>query len=662
MIVRRCLVFAYLLVALAACGGGGGDQPSAVPPGSGAPGVPIRLVASTGSGRIELTWQGVANAGHYNIYYDDAPGVTTSNGLKIGNVHPPVTITGLTNGTTYYLIVTAENSVGEGQASPEIGATPELRIPQRVSRFRAASGDGTATLEWEQQLDTDSYNLYWWTDSRADTRQIADVSAPFTLSGLLNGTRHEFEIAGVNAIGEGQKSGPTHATPIDPATGWTPQTRISEYYFDPIGGLPSAGSRVSLANVAIHDSGVAAAAWTIGPGINATSVMVNHNVGGQWGVAQIMERDEDLGRPSVAVTSDGSVVVAYQKNAAAITTRTYRNGSWQDPVRIDSMGIQHMRIFPELASDAVGNVFAVWQELLVPQGSSTTVHQVWARRYDAATGAWGDAVMLVQSPRGVLNLIVEAAGDGRAIAGWIQDTQAYDDNLDGGGPPLRVAYASYFDGTDWSTATPVGRTNLVGDDEALVVAVDINDNGDAVALSTVRLRPSATTTNYALDATRLDAQSGTWSAPVTLRDSTLLITPPAVAIDATGIALAAWSTLSLSGTDYSLQATTGGVDGSWNALQEIESVNPAEVSVHRWPSGESILAWVDAEGIHVRRSPDGGGNWGSAELLGGHSGSMDVSISANGRVVVGANYETDSIDVAFGPGTENAIVVSTYTP
>jgi hypothetical protein len=619
-------------------------------------------VASTGSGRIELTWQGVANAGHYNIYYDDAPGVTTSNALKIGNVHPPTTITGLTNGTTYYLIVTAENSVGEGQASPEIGATPELQMPQRVSRFRAASGDGAATLEWEQQVDTDSYNLYWWTDSRTDTRQIADVSTPFVLIGLLNGTRHEFEIAGVNALGEGQRSGPAHATPVDSATGWTPQTRISELYFDPIGGLPSAGSRVGLASAAINDSGVAAAAWTIGPGVSASSVMVNHNVGGQWGIAQIMERDEDLGRPSVAVPNDGSVVVAYQKNSATITTRTYRNGSWQDPVRIDSMGVQHMRMFPELASDAFGNVFAVWQELLVPQGGSTSVSQVWARRYDAATGTWGDAVMLVQSPRGVLNLTVEAAGDRRAIAGWIQDTQAYDDNLDGGGPPLRVAYASYFDGTDWSMATPVGRTNLVGDDEALVVAVDINDSGDAVALSTVRLRPSATTTDYALDAARLDAQSGVWSAPATLRDSTLFISSPAVAIDSTGVALAAWSTLSPGGTNYSLQAATCGADGSWNAIQEIEFVSPAEVSVDRWPSGESILAWVDAEGIHVRRSPDGSGNWGSAELLGGHRGGMNMSISANGRVIVGANYEFDSIDVVHGPGTENAIVVSTYTP
>jgi hypothetical protein len=331
-------------------------------------------------------------------------------------------------------------------------------------------------------------------------------------------------------------------------------------------------------------------------------------------------------------------------------------------VRIDSMGIQHMRMFPKLASDAVGNVFAVWLELLVPQGGSTSVYQVWARRYDAATGAWGDAVMLVQSPRGVHSLTVEAAGDRRAIAGWIQDTQAYDDNLDGGGPPLRVAYASYFDGTDWSAATPVGRTNLVGDDEALVVAVDINDSGDAIALSTVRLRPSATTTDYALDATRLDAQSGVWSAPATLRDSTLFISSPAVAIDSTGVALAAWSTLSIGGTNYSLQAATGGADGSWNAIQEIEPVNPAEVSVNRWPSGESILAWVDAEGIHVRRSPDGSGNWGSAELLGGHRGGMNMSISANGRVIVGANYEFDSIDVVHGPGTENAIVVSTYTP
>jgi len=77
-----------------------------------------------GNGQITLRWSGANKATSYNIYFGLSSGVTTSNGTKISVLHAPYTHMGITNNQTYYYIVTAVNSFGEGPASSELSATP----------------------------------------------------------------------------------------------------------------------------------------------------------------------------------------------------------------------------------------------------------------------------------------------------------------------------------------------------------------------------------------------------------------------------------------------------------------------------------------------------------------------------------------------------------
>lgn len=94
---------------------------NAVPPGA-----PTGFAAVPGNSKVTLTWTAVAGATSYNLYWSTTTGVTPATGTQISGVSSPYVHTGLTNGTTYYYVVTASTGALEGPASAEASATPVL--------------------------------------------------------------------------------------------------------------------------------------------------------------------------------------------------------------------------------------------------------------------------------------------------------------------------------------------------------------------------------------------------------------------------------------------------------------------------------------------------------------------------------------------------------
>src|SRR5207237_6540604 len=116
------LVAVLLLAALMSGCGGGGAGPGArgTPPST--PAVPRGLTATAGNQQVALTWVASTGATSYNVKRS-----TTSGGGYTRIASASTTSyadTGVANGTPYFYVVSALNSVGESGNSSQAGATP----------------------------------------------------------------------------------------------------------------------------------------------------------------------------------------------------------------------------------------------------------------------------------------------------------------------------------------------------------------------------------------------------------------------------------------------------------------------------------------------------------------------------------------------------------
>ncbi len=134
----KSVKFLLLLMAasvIAACGdkGSGGAPPA----------TPINVNASAGDSMVSISWDAVNGADSYSIYWLNASGVSKINGTTIQSSARILYHTGLTNGMTYYYVVTAVNSYGASEESKEVSATPApSQFPLTISK--TGSG-GTVT-------------------------------------------------------------------------------------------------------------------------------------------------------------------------------------------------------------------------------------------------------------------------------------------------------------------------------------------------------------------------------------------------------------------------------------------------------------------------------------------------------------------------------------
>ncbi|MES0490083.1 MAG: DUF4382 domain-containing protein, partial [Leptospirales bacterium] len=84
---------------------------------------PTGVTVINSGAQNSLSWNVVAGATSYNVYWSTTAGVTPVTGTKISNAASPYNHTGLIDGTTYYYIVTAFDGVIESQPSAEVSVT-----------------------------------------------------------------------------------------------------------------------------------------------------------------------------------------------------------------------------------------------------------------------------------------------------------------------------------------------------------------------------------------------------------------------------------------------------------------------------------------------------------------------------------------------------------
>lgn len=222
------LVFA-LSIFISACGGGGsGSSPSGetdppvVPSASTvAPSAPTGVTINAGNTRVSPSWTAVSGATSYNVYYSTTAGVTIANGTKIAGATSGSAVTGMVNGTPYYVVVTAVNDIGESAISSEVSATPvaPAAAPTGVT---LASGNAKVTLNWPAVSGASSYNVYYNTTAGvtiSNGTKITNTTSGTPITGLVNGTAYYFVVTAMKDGSESDVSSEAGTTPQAPSVG-----------------------------------------------------------------------------------------------------------------------------------------------------------------------------------------------------------------------------------------------------------------------------------------------------------------------------------------------------------------------------------------------------------------------------------------------------------
>jgi fibronectin type 3 domain-containing protein len=237
--------------------GGNGSNPT----GTTVPSTPTGLVATAGNAQVILTWAASANATTYNLKRSATTGGPYT--LLSSPSAASFTDTAVTNGTTYFYVVSAVNSAGESANSAEASAKPTAptQIPAAPSGLMATAANTQVSLTWTVSATASSYNVKRATTTGGPYTKISSPTSPsFADTGLTNGTTYFYVVSAVNSAGESANSSEVSAKPTAPAQAPAAPTGLM---------ATAANAQVSLA-------------WTASAGATSYNVKRSTTTGGPY--------------------------------------------------------------------------------------------------------------------------------------------------------------------------------------------------------------------------------------------------------------------------------------------------------------------------------------------------------------------------------------------
>ena len=288
--------------------------------------------------------------------------------------------------------------------------------------------------------------------------------------------------------------------------------------------------------------------------------------------------------PALASAADGGVVAVWREqdgSAASIMAATRTpDGTWSAVQRLSAPAAHAER--PAVEMDAAGNAVAVWHSWV---GGESGVYAA----VRPAGGSWGAAGLVSPEGRSAFNADV-AVEAGRATIAWA----AVEGTFSG-----VEARALTISGGTW---TPV-EVLSTPDSHAYAPRVALADDGSAIVVW--RWWRSG---YFVVQATHRSV-AGAWSTPHDLSAPGADASPPRVAMDATGAAVAVW--LRPNGANVMAQASYRAAGGEWEPARNLSHrgrhARTADVDMNR--AGDAIVAWRHAGTLFSSSRPRGTAGW-----------------------------------------------------
>ena len=379
---------------------------------------PTSLSGAAGqNGQVPLSWTAPASNGGsaitgYSVDYSTNGTSWTSATTNTGSTTTSYTVTGLTNGTSYYFRVAAINTAGTGAyeyvtnttTSPgtttipyttpgtPTGVTGASSLNAYVSlTWSSPSSNGNAISGYAVQYSSDGGST--WTSA---TTNSGSASARYNVTGLTNGTSYVFQVAAINAAGQGSWSASSAA--------YTPATNPTAPIIAGASGSLGRGAGVaydSSGNAYVADYGSSRVVKITPGGTQTTVFTVSSPVG-------------------IAVDSSGNIYVTSGLNVIEYSTGGTQSTLWT-ATGANPIGV---------AVDSSGNVYVADNsnglfEIPAGGGTATSIGTGLASPHAVALDSSGN-VYVADYSKGLLRITGGTTTTIDALSGLLADGIAVD--------------------------------------------------------------------------------------------------------------------------------------------------------------------------------------------------------------------------------------------
>ena len=207
----RGVTYAYFVFANSALGSGNNSNTVHAAVNQKTLSAPTGLTASPTNTAAYLYWNAVPGAASYNVYVGTGAGgegtVPYQTGVGAPNYNSADYVSGLTNGTKYYFVVTAVTPGGESAKSNEASALAGGAL-LAAPTLTVTGGSAQATLNWSSVSGATSYLVFRAVGSSLGTATfLKSVTGTTTAdTGLTNGLNYTYSVIPVGASGQGNAS------------------------------------------------------------------------------------------------------------------------------------------------------------------------------------------------------------------------------------------------------------------------------------------------------------------------------------------------------------------------------------------------------------------------------------------------------------------------